>query len=351
MNIVLLGNGGLAPALRKRGHAVFTVGSMGTGYDGLLTHPHTLDAFLRLLDRAGFTPEALVFADEGCLPVVFGLEQLPFPLVFYSIDTFCNPWHIPYAHAFDAILVAQKDFLPLFTQEGHDAAWFPLFARRDWEEGAEETPEQWLEARDIPVAFVGTLRPKNIPDRLPFLQAFRRLHPLFFTQGNYVPIFRRARIVLNQSAVSEVNFRCFESMTCGAALLADCVEHGFTELFAPGVNVLPLYPRCNAPAAVAVARHWLERPRRLAELALAGTRLVQEKHSDTARADSLIRLLYRLAEERAPARRLAERERHKPFLGAAFGGIAAELGPELADLKRLYYNLCQAYWQSKPEPK
>lgn len=348
MRIVLLGNAGLAPALRRAGHDVFSVGSVGSGHDVTLCHPLGKDAFLGLLASAGFDPDALALMDEGSLPVVFGLEELPFPLVFYSIDTFCNPWHVPYAHAFDAVLAAQKDFVPLFEAEGHPVRWFPLFFQRArtaaGPEGLPydpaESPEEWLARRDIPVAFVGTLRPKNIPDRLSFLQAFRRKQPLVFLQGEYPPVFRRARIVLNQSAVSEVNYRCFEAMGCGAALLADCVGHGFADLFRPGAEVLPPYPRGDAAAAAALARRWLARPRDLAELALAGSALVAAKHTDDVRAAGLAALCVELAEKSAPRRRLADRDRRRRFLASAYGSLAAELGPELADLRDLYARLC-----------
>lgn len=175
MHIVLAGNAGLASGLRRAGHAVFTVGSMGDGFDLPLRHPVTASRLTERLAERSFAPDALVLADDGNVPAVVGLEALPYPLLFYSVDTFCNPWHVPFAHGFDRILAAQKDFIPLFTAEGHPAAWFPLYCRHV---EPPQSPEDWLAARDIPVAFVGTLAPKNIPDRLPFLKAFRKLHPL-----------------------------------------------------------------------------------------------------------------------------------------------------------------------------
>ncbi len=175
MQIVLLGSAALAPALRGLGHRVLTLGCMGEGFDIPLRHPLSAATFRSLLADRSFKPDLLVLADEGNVPLVVGLECLPWPQIFFSIDTFCNPWHVPFAHAFELALVAQRDFVPLFVDEGHAARWFPLFCRVTV---SAQSPEEWLAARDIPVAFVGTLNPANIPDRQSFLNAFRALHPL-----------------------------------------------------------------------------------------------------------------------------------------------------------------------------
>lgn len=336
MRIVLLGHAGLAPALRRAGHAVLTVGSMGDGFELPLRHPVTAARLAELLTERSFAPDVLVLADDGNVPSVVGLETLPYPLIFHSVDTFCNPWHVPFAHAFDHILVAQKDFVPLFTAEGHPAAWFPLYCLRA---DPPQSPDAWLAARDIPVAFVGTLSPKNIPDRLPFLRAFRKLHPLVYVQGDFEPVFRRARIVLNQTAASEMNYRCFEAMGCGAALLTDSLGHGLTDLFAEAVHVLPPYARLRAEAAAAGARWWLARPLKLAELALAGTEEVARRHTAEARAAGLTALCARLAEARAHESRLADLSRRRVFLSSAYGTLAAELTPDHEAMRLFYQQL------------
>lgn len=94
-------------------------------------------------------------------------------------------WHLPYARGFDLVLAAQKDFLSLFTDEGLPAQWFPLFCR-----SVDEAAP--FDARDIPVAFVGTLGHKNNPGREPFLRNFRALHPLVMRAGDFFPVFRRS---------------------------------------------------------------------------------------------------------------------------------------------------------------
>jgi hypothetical protein len=269
---------------------------------------------------------------------VIGLERLPCTTVFYSIDTFCNPWQVPFAHAFDHIWVAQKDFLPLFLGEGHAADWVPLFCRHV--EPA-RTPREWLAARDVPVAFAGTLSPGNIPERLPFLRAFRDLHPLVFRQGDFVPLFTRTRIVLNQTAAAEVNFRCFEAMGCGAALLTDSIGHGLTDLFRTEKEILPPYARLQARSAASAARAWLSRPQALAELALAGRDAVAGRHTDDARAEELSRLCAGLLAEGTHEARLADLPRRIFFLSSAYGALAAELPPRLSGHGAFFARLAQ----------
>jgi hypothetical protein len=45
--------------------------------------------------------------------------------------------------------------------------------------------------------------------------------------------------VLNQTAFSEINVRCFEAMACGAALLTERGCRGMQDLFVEGETILP----------------------------------------------------------------------------------------------------------------
>lgn len=325
MRILTLGADYLAPALRAAGNEVVRAGH-GQESDICLNHPATAG---RLWEAAGdFEPELFCYFDDGDLPLLIDPESVPVPAIFYSIDSYCNPWHVGYAHGFDLTLVAQKDFLPLFANENLRASWFPLFNFCDRTEPAE------FDKRDIPVSFVGTLGHKNNPGRKPFLENFRKLRPIIIRQGDFRPIFGRSKIVLNQAAFGEINFRCFEAMACGCALLTEKCENGFDELFEPGVNILPPYPRNDARAAAEIAAEWLAKPQELAKIARAGAELAAEKHSGKARALELIRLASGLKGRRA------DLGREKPFVRSAFGMIAAELdNPELATQREFYFQL------------
>ncbi len=339
--VLNMGGTYLVPPLRALGHQVFSVG-LGRGCDLHLEHPLTADALLVRLEAVGVRPDVSLYADNGNLPFIVGVERLPWLSLFYSIDTFCNPWHIPFAAGFDFTLVAQKDYVPLFQREGHPCRWMPLFFSRQ-PPSVPEDVHSFLR-RDVPVAFVGTLRPRNIPDRLPFLQRFRRNCPLVFMQGDFVPLFSRARIVLNQTAASELNFRCFEAMSLGTALLMEQCENGLEDLFTPGRDILPLYPRGDAVAAASIAAEWLARPDELAAVAVAGQQLVLQRHSGSERAREMAELMENLmASDTVPAR-LADMARRRRMVATAYAFIGAELiQPEHASLRKFFLSLHASY--------
>lgn len=328
MKILMLGNPYMAGALRKRGHAVLAANWHGSG-QMLLGHPATAKNIWQKAHAAGFEPDLLLYQDDGNLPVLLDPENVPCPAIYYSIDTYCNPWHVGYAHGFDVILVAQKDFLSLFTREGMDARWFPLFNPR------EENYALDGGQRDVPIAFVGSLGHQNNPEREPFLKRFRRLQPLVMRQGAYAELFSRSLIVLNQTAFSEINFRCFEAMACGAALLTEQCSNGFEELFTPGENILPPYKRNDARAAADIACRYLARPQALAEIAKAGQEHVRLRHGPQARAATLEAIAAELVAEVKNRGDMAAQRRYS--VRSAFAMIALELTrPEMTAYRDFY---------------
>lgn len=335
--ILNMGGTYLVSPLRALGHQVFCVG-LERGCDFRTEHPLTAAALLLRLEAAGVRPDVSLYVDNGNLPFVLGVETLPWPSLFYSIDTFCNPWHIPFAAGFDFTLVAQKDYVFLFQSEGCPCRWMPLFFSGQPPAMPEDVQSHLC--RDVPVAFVGTLRPRNIPDRLPFLERFRRNCPLVFMQGNFVPLFSRARIVLNQTAASELNFRCFEAMSLGAALLMEQCENGLEDLFTPGRDILPPYPRGDARAAASIAAEWLARPEALAAVAVAGQQLVLQRHSGFERAREVAGLMEELMSGDAASVRLADAARRRRIVSTTYAIIGAELvQPEQAALRDFFLSL------------
>jgi len=236
MRILNLHHGAFVPTFRKLGHEVLSIGTTPES-DVALAEPLSHKRLLDLLADRGFRPDLAFWCDACQVPWIFGLESLAAVVIGYSVDQYVNPWHVPYSAGFDAVFVAQKDYLPLFAtpETPRPAAWLPLFcdpARSPAPDGP----------RDIPVSFVGTVGDTVNADRKPFLDAFRTHAPLVVTRGAYGPIYGRSRLVLNQSAAGELNFRIFEAMACGAALLTEDVGNGLAELFTPGEDPVRLPP-------------------------------------------------------------------------------------------------------------
>ncbi|SDB57825.1 Glycosyl transferases group 1 [Desulfonatronum thiosulfatophilum] len=296
MRILSVGGSDFVPAWRNMGHDVLTLGK-GSGLDVALEQPIGLRELWEILSSQNFRPDLTVWVDR-CRPLeVFGLERMPGAVIGFSIDQYCNPWHVPYSWAFDLFLVAQKDYLPLFADHRawRECRWFPLYCRPDVDR------DEGLE-RDIPVSFVGTLDPPLNRSRRPFLQQFRSRCPTIVQHGAYTEIFNRSMIVLNQSAVGELNFRLFQAAACGAAVLTEDVPNGLRDAFTPDEEIL-VYPRGNAGEAVRIAFDALSEPERLRKIALQGKRRVLREHSATVRAKEIIRLAEKLLTSRVELKR------------------------------------------------
>ncbi|GAB6059624.1 glycosyltransferase family protein [Desulfonatronum parangueonense] len=298
MRILSVGGSDFVPAWKNMGHEVLTLGK-GAGLDVALEHPIGLRELWDILSSRGFRPELTVWVDR-CRPLeVFGLERMPGVVIGFSIDQYCNPWHVPYSWAFDLFLVAQKDYLPLFADHRawRECRWFPLYCRPDVDR------DEGLE-RDVPVSFVGTLDPPLNRSRHPFLRQFQRRCPAVVQQGAYTNIFGRSMIVLNQSAVGELNFRLFQAAACGAVVLTEDVPNGLRDAFLVDEEIL-VYPRDNACEAARIALDALADPERLLKIALQGRRRVLREHSATVRAREIIRLADKLLASQADNRRKA----------------------------------------------
>ncbi|MFW5734762.1 MAG: glycosyltransferase family protein [Oceanidesulfovibrio sp.] len=339
MNVLTIEGQRFVRDLRALGCTVINISGTTRGAEIYLERPLFHKGLTALLKSRGFRPDAVIWMDQGNLPMVFGLEALGCVVLGYTIDDYCNPWHVPFSACFDAVFVAQRDYVGLFEAENlpRPARWTPLFCdhEQDVDPGAE---------RDIPVSFVGTLNPRNIPDRQPFLEAFKKRHPLYAMQGDYRPVFKRSRLVLNQSAIGELNFRVFEAMGCGAACLTEETDNGLAELFRVGETIVPPYPKGNVDAAASTARDILSRPEELAAIARAGRNLVRAEHTSRSRAAMLLEWGRLLTREGAPARRLAIRQRTVVGVATAMAFIAAELlDPALARTRQTFENLAQGY--------
>ncbi|WP_319584725.1 glycosyltransferase [uncultured Pseudodesulfovibrio sp.] len=323
---------------REMGHEVLWLGP-DPGCDVRLETVISLADLMGILRERAFTPDLVVWNDICRPPSVIGIEALPAVTVGFSIDQYCNPWHMAYAAAFDLMLVAQKDYLPLFEQEqlGNELEWFPLFCNpeRDTDQGLE---------RDVPVSFVGTVEGSINTHRKLFLNAFKKHHPLFLMQGSYAPIFNRSRIVLNQSAVGELNFRVFEAMACGAALLTEDVDNGLKDLFTDGESVL-LYPRGDAAGAAERARRALA-DGSVEAIAAQGHREVMAHHSSAIRAAHIVRRAKKLLGQ-GPTWRKRQQTVVRRRLTNAYNILATdEQLPLNQELRTFYQEIARITWDS-----
>lgn len=317
--------------LLELGHDVLSIGQ-GPGHDLHLERHLSLKGLMAFLDGRGFRPDVVLWCDLCHPPLVAGFESLPALTVGFSVDQYLNPWHVPYSAAFDLMLVAQKDYLRLFEHKlfPRPVEWFPLFCDQagDLDPGLE---------RDVPVSFVGTLDGSINVGRKAFFERFKKLHPIFVASGDYRPVFARSRIVLNQSAAGELNFRLFQASACGAAVLNEDVGNGLLDVFTPGENLLPPYAPGDAADAARIAAQWLARPRELARLAQAGRNLVLAEHSAAARVDRLLARVRQLMAAKAWKWRRENAGIVRRELFQCFTFLAADTDLALPEPHRAFY--------------
>lgn len=340
MRILILDGHYFVEPLLALGHEVLWIGP-DKNSDVVLDKVTPLSKLLNILDKHQFIPDVTIWSDMCKPPSVAGIEHLPGITVGFSIDQYCNPWHAPYSAAFDLMLVAQKDYMHMFDTAGpqNHREWFPLFSNafKDKDPGEE---------RDIPVSFVGTVEGSINVRRKPFMDMFAKRSPLTIKQGNYVPIFNKSRIVLNQSAVGELNFRIFEAMACGAAILTEETNNGMNDLFENGRNVL-LYPRDNPLAAAAVAKAALANPESLSELAARGRDLVQSRHTSMVRAKHIMKRVREIWAS-GPTWRKTHPRRAQTFVANAYAMLGTDKDIPISTEVREFYTRLSIQIQNMP---
>lgn len=330
MNILLVGGAYIKDAMQVLGHNVVNA-NYAANSDLVLAHPFYWKKIQCWLHTAEFEPDVVIYVDNGNLPLILDPQNIPVLSIFYSIDTYCNPWHIPYAHSFDHSLVGQKDFVQFFIDDDQKADWFPLFCSR-------KLCEMQIKERDIPISFVGTIGHKNNPKRGPFLQKFKEYQHIEVLSGDFLPVFSRSEIVLNQTAFGEINFRCFEAMGLGCALLMEKCGNGLEDLFHPSIDILPVYKRNDAREAANIASIYLEHKKALNSIALKGRELIYNKHTDLVRAEQILAKTRELMTQNASMARLSNPASFANHTATAFGMLASELESNEMEVYRDFFH-------------
>ena len=155
--------------------------------------------------------------------------------------------------------------------------------------------------------FVGTVNPELNPARCSFLAEVKQYFPgLHCTTGNFAALFPKARLVLNECARGELNFRIFEALGCGACLLTPDIGPALADLFTDGKELV-LYPAHDAKTLATQASALLRDDDRRAAIAAAGLAAVDAGHRASHRAKALASRLHDLLASEEGAGMIAER--------------------------------------------
>jgi tetratricopeptide (TPR) repeat protein len=300
VRILHVGNASVVAPLRALGHEVLVALEMYPELD-VPGRPFDVRA---LWPRLGAKPDVLLVVDTlGRQTLPYGVEEAPALRVYYAIDVHLNYfWQRHYGSLFDLVLVAQKDYVPLFESAGVPAYWLPF--------GVEGGVFRDLGLpRIYDLSFVGIVDAGNRPKRAAAVELLQQRFGLMLFGGTpegrlsapeMARVFAASKIVFNESVLGDLNFRVFEAMACGALLLTERVGNGLTDLFTPGEH-LDVYAPETLLAKVAYyldPAHEAERAR----IAAAGARLVHARHTAAARMAELATLLDGRIARRAVAR-------------------------------------------------
>ncbi len=284
MNILILNQDWFAKELRERGHHVLTVGTAQHLDRKLETPLIHVDRIIEMWMQDN-PPDRIVVLDNSAPIMIQGLDETTIPTLFYSVDTHHHAdLHKYLCNVFDETLIAQVDYLPIFTAVGHSPRWLPLWASRHIEPSSE---------KKYGAVFVGTLNPKLNRDRVTFFEALKEKAPIHFQSGNFWEIFPHAEIVINQTVKGDLNFRVFEAMMSGATLLTERAGNGLLDLFRDGEHLV-CYTKNDVNEAAAKIHELLGDRERCREIGRRGREEILRFHTAESRINILLDVLSNL---------------------------------------------------------
>ena len=282
MNILVFNQDWFVPEFRAAGHKVYSCGIFKHLDVPLATPLHHIGSILKMIPEP-FEPDLIIVYDNSAPVTIIGIEEQPCRTLFYGVDTHHHTelhWFL--SNAFDHTLVAHKDYIPTFTENGFSTPdWFPVWASR-WVE-----PRQEKEHKAV---FVGTLKPHLNRDRVEFFSKLEKMAPVLCTTGDWAQIFPKAEIVINQTVKGDLNFRVFEAMMCGVTLLTERSGNGLFDLFEADKHLVT-YERNNVDEAASVINDLLAHPERCRAIAQAGRDEILRAHTPAHRAEQLLKFL------------------------------------------------------------
>jgi len=299
MKILLLGFPVLKNAFLQCGHEVLTCTTDQCGDIWIDEFPISIDRVFQALPR-GWNPDLVFLMDESTEPMFLGLEHLSIPTAWYTIDAHIHlHWHKAYTAVFDFVFVAQKDYVLDYEYDASRqiVQWLPLFSDP-------ERDRHFPLPKIYDVSFVGVINSKWKPERSRLLDAVRERIPLYTTTGEYVSVFNRSKVVLNESAANDVNFRVFEALACGSLLLTEHVGNGFEELFQDRKHLV-MYDRRNVEQIVEFAQYYACHPQERDAIADAGRQQVLNSHTTMHRAQTITEIVQASDVHRLVSRRQA----------------------------------------------
>ncbi len=296
-------------AARDAGHTVTYVGLPANSRPGYDSGVSIADIVAGLPHK----PDLYLWIDPAGRYFPRGIEDLDIPSACYLIDVHLGAWRKRAARFFDAVFVAQKDYLPAYREAaGHDQVWWlPLAA-------APDVHRRYDLPRIYDIGFVGSLTRahQRASARLRRLELISARFKTNDFRQSYTPeevgrIYSQSRIVFNASIAGDVTMRVFEGAASGALVLTDSIANGLSDLFDIGSELVVYHDDDDLLARIA---HYLANETERARIAEAGYRRVHAQHTYAHRIQTIIQSIadtsFRMAapvRQADRAQRLSER--------------------------------------------
>jgi len=296
-------------ALRTLRHTVTYVGLPAGERPGYDTSVSVADIISHMPDK----PDLFLWIDPAGPYFPSGIETLPIPTACYLVDVHLGSWRLEAARFFDAVFIAQKDYMSSYIEAtGHNqVVWLPLAYAPDVHKNLD------LE-RIYDVGFVGNLaRAHKTTPRARRLKLIARRFRTNDFYRSYLPhevgeTYSKSRIVFNASIGGDVNMRVFEGAASGALVLTDSIANGLQDLFRVDQEVVTYTDDGDLLDKI---NHFLSHEEERSTIARAGCVRAAQEHTYLHRVADLLGLVMDPTFQRiAPMRTASAHEQYKARL-------------------------------------
>jgi hypothetical protein len=292
-SLLLINHTWLTQEFIDAGWCVHSIGSVQSACEIRFAEPIiSFDELLQLLPE-GFYPDRVVYYDNSAFPRIIGLEKCTIPLLFYSIDVHRHyPWHPYFSSLFDAVCVAQKDYLERFQNWNSNIHWVPV-----WPLILPELNQD----RDIEICFRGNFDPRLQDKRIDLFTKLAQRINIDADRGNHLTDYPRSKIVINETVENDLNFRVFEATSAQAMLLTPRTSNGLLDLFEDGEEIVTYQPY-DVEDIVSKVKYYLENKEEREKIAKNGYQKVISEHRGSNRQRQFEAILENLTRLNAPLR-------------------------------------------------
>jgi len=279
MKILLINQDWFKEELRVAGHEVVSCGA-DQHFD--IRVAVSFIHWNEVISLCPWTPDAVAIFDNSIPLFIAHLDTVEVPIIFYSVDVHHHiNWQKSFRRFFDHLFVAQKDFLPSFEEGSAPVQWLPLWAHRVTDP---VTPKIYE------AVFVGTLNPSLNPDRVAFFDELKSIAPVSCVMGEYWHIYPPSKVIINQTVKGDLNFRVFEALASGVALVTERTTNGLLDLFTDGIHLL-CYEKGDPKDAAAKIQKLLTDDDLRNRIASAGKQAIKDSHLSSHRAAAILTTL------------------------------------------------------------